>query len=139
MYIMPSIKTKGGSGTGAAGFGEQVYGNVENQHPRSMNDNTISMNQVTNGGKRGKKGGKKSVMVPLLLTAANHLVYNRLRKSNKTLSKQGRSIKRGGKRNVSKKRRGGNMINKMVVPTALTTLSYMYGNSKTNSNRTQSR
>ena len=165
---MPSCSKQSG-GIGAADHALEVYNGPGHQIAKLDNDNTIAMtpnNNVQSGGKkRGKKGGKKNVLVPLVLTAANHLLYPALA-SKKQGSKKYSSKRQGGKKNIlvplalmtanqiafnkfgksnnryknkSLKRgsmkRGGNMVNKLVVPTALTTLSYFYGkNRKTSKN-----
>jgi hypothetical protein len=91
----------------SADFGVKAFGGPGIQQPISDKNNAIAV-KAHSGGKKRVRGGKKSVIVPLALTAMNHLVYKRLRGQSRGKSHRRRtnSRKRGGKMKKSKTFRG---------------------------------
>jgi len=116
--------------TGAAEFGVKAYGNTDNQSAIEGKGNAINVAPHT-GGKKRSRGGKKSVLVPLALTAMNHLVYKRLRGQSR-----GKSYRR---RTNSRKRGGKGVLTGLAVPASLVALNQLYANRNKSQNYKDSR
>jgi hypothetical protein len=103
----------------SADFGVKAFGGPGLQHAISENNNALAVKAHT-GGKKRVRGGKKSVLVPLALTAMNHLVYKRLREQSRGQSQKRRtnSLKRGGK----------GVLTALAVPASLVALNHIYAN-----------
>jgi hypothetical protein len=102
----------------SADFGVKAFGGPGLQQPISDNNNAIAV-KAHSGGKKRVRGGKKSVIVPLALTAMNHLVYKRLR---------GQSRGKSHRRTNSRKRGGKGVLTELAVPASLVALNHIYAN-----------